>query len=215
MALDKILRLQVVLPNVSAKPEDTYTNTFHFACDSANSALASAGEAIDRLKSFYIDGTPSVSTYINNLVPRSTTSTHIKAYDLDDPMPRTPLDVDYFQLDAAVAATRTASELCMCLSYHGAAVSGQSMARRRGRIYLGPLCNNSVDSTSGMLTASHLTVLRTAASTMKALNDGDLSWVVWSRAGNSSAVVTGGWTDDAPDVQRRREASYSSRITWT
>jgi hypothetical protein len=94
-------------------------------------------------------------------------------------------------------------------------VSGISQARRRGRVFLGPLGNNAVSSTTGRVASGAYTAIQTAAATLLGGSGiGDWTWIIWSKASSSQVVVDNGWIDDAPDVQRRRGVDPSTRVLF-
>lgn len=91
-------------------------------------------------------------------------------------------------------------------------------ARRRGRLYVGPLNNGAFneDQPACPLAPAFTLALRRAGSELKvALGTGGNGWGVWSRRDKVVRRVTGGWTDDAPDIQRRRGITPTTRALWT
>lgn len=98
--------------------------------------------------------------------------------------------------------------------------TGQSKprARRRGRLYVGPLTNVALQSITPpyMLDSTFLQTLREAAGYLaSSLGGANWAWSVWSRRDQTTYPVVGGWTDDAPDTQRRRGPKASARVLYT
>lgn len=90
-------------------------------------------------------------------------------------------------------------------------------ARRRGRVFIGPLEVSAVAATAVPypLSATFTETLRQAA--VKLYDDANglgLAWCVWSRTDETLRPVVGGWTDNAPDTQRRRGMAASIRTAW-
>jgi hypothetical protein len=140
----------------------------------------------------------------------------LKQYDLADPKPRIP------HSDTPIVLTNVDSgmlpaEVAVCLSYQAAPESGVPQARKRGRIYFGPITDGrdqveaSVDDrpNTGLTTA-----LREAAVRLIGFNTGTLYWCVYSSLSGPSGPVIGGWTDNAFDTQRRRGAKATVRNTF-
>lgn len=139
----------------------------------------------------------------------------IKYYDLPGAVPNYPILETTFNLTTAPTGAGLPSEVASCLSFQGARQAGFPQARRRGRIYLGPLLA-SVNS-AGRPAAGFRTAIAAAATTLRTTISGlttNPSWVVWSPTNGSSVPVTNGWIDDSFDIQRRRGLAYTSRTVW-
>lgn len=124
-----------------------------------------------------------------------------------------------------VGTTNFPNEVAAVLSFHGELTgvleevgTTRPRARRRGRVYIGPLRNPAcvVSDPAPPLSDGFLHALRFGATSMyDAADAAGWRWCVWSRAGNTLYPVVGGWTDNAPDTQRRRGQVSSSRVTFT
>jgi hypothetical protein len=122
-------------------------------------------------------------------------------------------------------------EVALCGSFHGdlsgvaeeGAGDTRPRARRRGRIYVGPLNVAATDSTNGSANGGALPsgffIGRLAAAfaefTAAAIEDEGGRWVVASRADNAVYPVTAGWVDNEFDTQRRRGLDPSARTPIT
>mgnify|MGYP000935256778 CR=1 FL=1 len=206
---------QVELVTESNIPADNIINTFAFTWvpsgTPANSDfLALAGY----LSGFY----QAWTTYRSRTVP-SAGNHQVKFYRLTDPSPRVPVATHPISPGAgSSSADRLPVEVSCCLSIRANYESGSHPARRRGRVFLGPLTQNA--STHGAdgyprPSPTFREVLADAADgLLTATLAGDWSWSVWSRADDELFSVVGGWIEDEWDTQRRRSPSPSTRTIW-
>lgn len=90
-------------------------------------------------------------------------------------------------------------------------------ARRRGRVYIGPLNILAKHTTLGLLNNdTFMEDLRKAASTLKSqTNAGGIPWSVYSRRDGALRGVATGWVDNAVDTQRRRDLKATVRTAWS
>lgn len=147
-------------------------------------------------------------------------ATRAKLYNLEDPAPRAPLADNGLGLSVTTGTNTMPQEVCVCLSFQGARISGTPQARRRGRLYLGPLATGALDITTGRPAALCLTQITNAAIAFRAASTSDLTWawVVIHNAGlpgMTATDITDGWVDNAFDTQRRRGNSPSVRGAWS
>lgn len=188
----------------SGLPADRYVNTFHFVNGGAfttNDLQAISGA----IQGFYTALNTKFSSVIGSNVRT------IKAYDMADTIPRAPV-FEQTNTFGTAGAGAMPNELAICLSYKGAALSGAIPARRRGRIYLGPLTTNLYDATDGTSTdvrisSTHRSAILTAAVACRAAaftNGGGAVWSVYSRRDETTIPIATFMVDDAFDVQRRR-----------
>lgn len=114
------------------------------------------------------------------------------------------------------AANRLPEDVAICLSYRAPA---PYTARRRGRIYLGPLNVGSLETT-GRIKATTRTVLNGAAANLSSESaTNPVYWSIASRVGNVAADIVEGFVDQFFDTQRRRDPSTETfgrtESTWT
>lgn len=199
-----LYRTQVSLANVTSIPEDRVTNTWWTIADN----VAALQNFVTALVTFY----QSVDAEFSSVV--ATTGHDIKSYDMADPEPRRPVNWDT-SMTLAPGTTRLPPELAICLSFQAPPQSGVEQARRRGRVYLGPLRVAAIDSAGNIATAAATTV-RNAAQTLLDSSDaiGTWSWAVYSTVDQTAITVTSGWVDQAVDIQRRRGLASPSRLTF-
>jgi hypothetical protein len=201
-------------------PADNVVNTLHFIGESGTTTrledAAVIAEAID-------DALQPIETYMSSVLNGQRVLTF---YDLNDPQPRAPLTTISQGYIVNTGSQALPSEVALVLSFQATRVSGDPQARRRGRIYIGPLNQSAVatDSAGDARPASAFITAMTQVGSLLA-NDvalADLPWAVFSptalAAGEGDlawASVVDGWVDNAFDTQRRRGASATARTTWT
>lgn len=217
-----ILRFDVVMPLYTGLPRDVSVNTFHFQApggwddDDAGAIFAALG-------TFYnaTVGGNSLSAFLSPCVSRSPLSTVVKGYNLADPMPRPPRFVAGLSLNAAAWTGSLPLEVALCASYQAPVLAGAIQARRRGRIFLGPLNTGASDGGSGSSFPKPHTGLVTrlnGAVKQLAQTFGPLSatpYSVYSRKNNAAYAIENGWCDNDFDTQRRRGTRPTSRSPWT
>jgi hypothetical protein len=206
-----IYLFQVAFERDSALPEDRAINTLWAQLDNDADALSWATDIGAALTTAGPGGfVPS-----NFLSDALSGDFSIRAYDQADAEPRSPV---FILEDSFVPSSSQAlpSEVAVCLSFRATLVSGTVAARRRGRIFFGPL---SVNAIQDVVQEPHVdpdlaTALLDFAEAIKdsatALGG---AWIVWSRAGAIGYDVTFAWVDDTFDTQRRRGVRALGRTT--
>jgi len=200
-----LYRVQCRLPATSGVVNDLAMNTWHFIADD----LTALALAVTSLGTFY-DGIDVI--YPGTVDVANATYT---AYDLDDEMPRAPV------LEGTLGSMSSTgnpypTEMAICLSFQAPRQSGVAQARRRGRVFLGPLDTGAGDS-SGRPATSYITAIHDAADGLLTASDSasTWSWAVYSPTAGVAITVTNGWVDNAFDVQRRRGVDPTSRQTFS
>lgn len=213
------IHCQVTLPHKSLIAADNVINTFNFTGvdDTEDQATAAVGI----IKAFYNDLADTqvnpVKYYFSGEINFG--GARIKIYDLADPEPRVPI------LDESLGTTNVTpgsstnlpGEVAVCLSYSAAAESGVSAARRRGRIYLGPLCTTASTGTTAIAARPLAGMLLDMSKAAAELASGPVGtqWCVWSRVNNAFYPIVQGYLDNAFDTQRRRGVATTTRTGWT
>lgn len=210
----EIARAIVEMPYDTGLPEDKSVNVWHFTPGVVNAA---SGEQIrNALVAFYTwdVAVNAVKTYLS---PILTGTARVRVYRLLDAKPRVPVWDSEFDLGLGGAATPEPEEIACCLSFRTANVSGIPAARRRGRLYLGPLNSDAIMLSGGVTRIDNdfQDVLRQAAGRMISLTaaSGAL-WAIYSRVDDVARPVVSGWIDNALDVQRRRGVGATGRVEW-
>jgi len=188
--------------------EDTITNTWHFTTtDTVEGTLTLIKAA---LVTFY----ETLDAYKSDL--QLWASARVKIYNMSDPEPRVPINDVGLALSSAPSGTSLPHEVAAVLSFNGEYVSGFSQARRRGRIYFGPLNNTAFNDASGLLNTTFVGILAGAGGALLTASNSasEWAWVVYSPTGSTSYPVDAGWVDNAPDIQRRRGFKSTVRTTF-
>jgi hypothetical protein len=234
------IRLQHIYRGVSMLPRDVYVNTFHFSrvgvagpgtpiTNTEANALIAAVESFFNLTS--TGQTTPIWSYIDQKVLASPAAQY-KIYDLADPKPRSPfVDVVPTGQPANTVGSGLPQELAVCLSYNASfaqvAEFAVPRARKRGRIYIGPLNTRTLYGYADFTSHPHPTFLTALRISGKRLQDlavtAGWNWVVHSpttAALNNDPEnfsLTGDFpveavsTDDAWDIQRRRGLNPTGR----
>lgn len=187
----------------SGNPLDAVVNTWHAVADDPTELesgfilqLSTFYGAVDVIYSALVDG--SASEY--------------RAYDLADPEPRAPVLEEVGLSWMSPGAATLPPECAMVLSFEAPQQSGQPQARRRGRVYLGPL-TTIVGSNGQISNATVDTVVAAAQNLLDASQAATTwSWQVYSRRNEASIEVMHAWADNAVDIQRSRglAATYTA-----
>lgn len=201
---------------------DAVVNTFYFDGDSTpgNTPLSVAEAAHSLLEAFYQD-------FDFTLFPATLGSTAtVKYYDLEDPEPRVPVHMADIVLGNS-SQSPLPQQVCMVLSFRGQLEAGTVAARRRGRVYIGPLAAN-VNGGSGTLlsrpTSAAITALVNAANVLATPSTvNGTRWSIFSPTtlaaggslGDAFHDVRAGYVDDSFDIQRRRKIGSTFRTTFT
>lgn len=195
------LQIQHALQHYSGLAADRAVNTWYV--DTNATELTYVDSIIALNKAFYDD----IAQYISKawMGPGST----VKVYQLLDPIPRVPVATDFRATEIPSAGAQPMpDEVACCLSYSAGAVSGVPNARRRGRLYLGPLNVSAVSATGNEsprpAAAFKTAVLDAAVEWNNALEALACSWVQYSPTAQLVTNVANCWVDDAFDTQRRR-----------
>lgn len=229
------LRALVTIPMTSGIAEDAVTNTWYFQGEDV--PLPMVDDATAQLQAFY----SAIDVYLSNEVAAVA---NVKYYDLDDPEPRLPVHEDTIAL-VPTAQFGLPHEVAIALSFAATVASGDNPARKRGRIFLGPLHKDNVDNGLGGSIRPKPAMVTAIAAAGEALQDagsGNCQWVIYSpthhegrgptpanpKTGYPGAPatpphdladsvfnVTRGWVDNAFDTIRSRGEEPSSRVAWS
>ena len=201
------IKAQIQIRMDSGLLEDYPVNTLHFSLPTVNDTIlglvhAAIAGAYDTFDTSY------PATVEQNLH-------RVKMYNMADPTPRAPVWDDTFNLTTNPTGDPLPSEIALCVSFQGDRVSGQSQARRRGRIYLGPLAEQDNDTAGRPAAAVTTDAGAWGAFLLDAsLLDAGWTWCVYSATDDELVPVTNVWVDNAWDVQRRRGLAPSVRFSY-
>lgn len=199
-----LLRCQSVLTLTSGLPEDNVVNTFFV---STNPEQYPTGTIRDHWQTFM----RGIYWLFSASVPAS--GHLLKVYDMGQPEPRVPLAEETWSFGTPAPSGETLPhQVALVGSYEGLRVSGQSQARRRGRMYFGP-CNQAQD-VNGRPGTAPIGVSAGLAEFAENLAGSSMALVVYSRVDDSAVTAVRAWCDNRWDVQRRRGQEATSR-TYT
>lgn len=202
------LRAQVILKTVSGVSEDFVTNSFAFGGPDPVGQMTGITAAIkafyDAIRSTCLPGVIAQNNHV------------IKYTELPGVKPNYPILETTFNLTTAPSGAELPHEVAIVSSFQGDRAAGFPQARRRGRIYIGPLLTSAVSS--GRPSAACIAAISGASQAFRgaiaSLPDSTV-WAVWSPSDGIAVEVTDGWVDNAFDTQRRRGVKANSRTVWT
>ena len=206
----------------SGLPEDRFINVFHFHDPTILPWDDSVPALLNAVENFYVDPTSnggSIGAAISSYVSRSA---QLIFYNMGQAQPRVP---EAFNITLPSALGQGApEEVAICLSLHGAP---PVTARRRGRIYIGPLSmSTSVIQQSTTTTPSRVQMTGTnaigvcIAQAAERLRDEAIAagvpWCIRSTVPTENYVpIVSGYVDNAFDIQRKRGPDDTVRHAWS
>lgn len=220
--------VRVTMSALSGIAKDKIVNDFAFSLVGGSPDATDYGHLLDAVDGFYRDtqaGGHAVGEYIDRWVDRAATH-KIDMYAITAPPLGSPVATyDWLGPVNAPDVNGLPTEVAGVLSFKGdytgvleESGATRPRARRRGRVYIGPLAYAAfqVGTAPHRLSANFTQTLREAADAMATeAASHDWIWSVWSRKSATLFQVTGGWTDDRPDAQRRRGPAAASRTSFT
>jgi len=216
-----ILKAQVTIPRRSNVPADACVNTFGFRVtgDVNSTELDTIADA---LLDFY-NGTGAVSgqkisDYLSGGLNASVS--RLKIYDMADAEPRPPVYDETLAINNNASTNHLPGEVALCLSFKAENEAGVPPARRRGRVYIGPLSQGAIGSAGNYdlrpLTQFQQSLVDAGARLVTDMPDGTANEVRWCVVSNTPTIgafdVVQCWADNAFDTQRRRGVAATSRI---
>lgn len=198
---------QAILHTTDGLPENFATNSWH--CDADD--LTALQLFHDELEDFYTQ----IGTNMSSLIDDATSDPHeLKSYQLSDPEPRAVVLKTNFSLPG-VGTSALPAEVAVCCSFQAAQVSGLPQARRRNRVYVGPMSQIATDS-AGRVASNCQAAIRNRGSALKSASDAasTWTWAIYSPTDGTGADVDNGWVDNEFDTQRRRGRQATDRATF-
>lgn len=163
----------------------------------------------------FADFYEALEDYFSASLTGSAGAHEIRAYSLGDPTPRLPVYSTTFQISPGNSSLP--NEVAICTSFRALTMSGDVAARRRGRVFLGPLSQVASSLQSGFARPLPLfrdLVASSTESLARDLLDYNAELAVWSRADNELFPVVAGWVNNEFDTQRSRGPEATARSTW-
>lgn len=198
--------IQMIMNPTSNVGADSSTNTWSVEAATPADALL----FVNNLITFYRALTGLYSGLTNQIGHR------YKIYDRADPKPRAPKLEGAWSFTQVPTGNALPPEVAIVLSFQGLRLSGTNQARRRGRVYLGPVAsaNNTAD---GRPTTATTTLIGNTAAALLAASDAAPTWLWTVHSGllPQDTEITDGWVDNEWDTQRRRGRKPTIRTTYT
>jgi hypothetical protein len=212
-------RASVIRQGRSGLPGDQFVNTFYFIADSDKAVgPANISAALIDFYEATTGQTFPINYYLSDFL---TQEMMVKVYKMSDPhspgppkVQREPI-VFLHTYGGSHGHGSMPEEVAVCLSFSGAT---PHTARRRGRVYLGPLSTTVLGTDTSSEKSVVLGAMQSniAIAAKRLANHTNAGWLVRSSVGTDSyAAVETGWVDNAFDTQRRRGPDATSRFTWS
>lgn len=226
-----LYRAQVVHKSVTGLPRDSYVNVWHVKTASGAPGAGEAEAIAEQVRDFYVTlAEPAAAPRPCDMLGKQVALTghEVRMYPIVEATGAdtrgtgfAPLHIEVFDhLGRAVPGDSLPSEVAMCLSFRNTSLGAIAPARRRGRIYFGPLADDAFtnEDVSGVRRPSDAlgSRLRIAGVNLRdALTTAGHSLVIYSRpfAGRFGYVKPNG--DPMPDLTARPGATYPVEEFWT
>lgn len=193
-------------------PDQHATNTWYVrGVSGGQSEALDRDHALAALDAFYqaIDGTLSAACFDGR--------TEYVVYRMSDPEPRIPIFVGPMATLTFGGGNPHPSDVAVCLSYNAEYASGEVRARKRGRLFFGPVTaatGTSVSNEGLRISAATLTTYTNAAQALAAaLNTNSLQWRMYSPTNGDYPLLQQAWMENQYDIRRSRDKAGSTRTT--
>jgi len=218
-------KVVVTIPHVSGLAEDAVVNGFYFRDDSGIFPITDYDNVRDMLKDFYTVVAPDASQKVCQYFQENYGgNVAVRMYNTEDPEPRYPVYESGFTMPRATGTTPMPSEVAAVMSFGRLPDAGTPAARRRNRVYLGPLNTTVMNPSNGLFDVDFVdnVVLAGQELWLASQASSNWTWVGFSGADNESFDLQWVAMDDAADTQRRRgvsrtvkRVSFEGTPTWT
>lgn len=160
---------QVVFQSNTGLPKDRFVNTWHFVGGVGGGDGSEMLGCAARLAAFYCQTYTglTIGEFLSSGIERVAT---VNVYDYNQPKPRIPFPF-HFTLPAATNPIQLPEEVALVMSYY----SARNLPRQRGRVYIGPLCTNAIESTATVTSRPNallFPLIQAAAADLMATGDG-------------------------------------------
>lgn len=140
----------------------------------------------------------------------STNELVVKAYNLEDPIPRLP-KATAIRNEGAIGEAGLPRELALCLSFY----SGVNQPRRRGRLYVPLVMIAGFGSMPARPSSALMNKVLSLGPIFADLGGADVDWSVYSTRDSTARAVSNYWVDDEWDVVRKRGLRPTTRVAAT
>lgn len=205
-----LYRAQFAVP-LYGDPSQNASNTWYFFGAVGSTRQDDVDEILARIEDFYqeIDSALFPGSVVGS------TGTLLQ-YDMSDPEPRTPIaGPDNIALTNS-GNSPYPSDIAICLSYHAAYPSGANRARRRGRVYLGPVHSGVGVAVAGQgmrVAAGTVTSILNAVDRLTTQQVTPLTWAVYSETDGVGYPIVECSVDNGFDTRRTRDNRATTRTT--
>lgn len=198
--------------NLYGDAAQTMSNTWYYQGGSASSEAQDIAEITSRIIRFYqaIDSSVFPSSVVGNQLD-------LLVYDMADPEPRVPIADESAAL-ANGGGGAFPSDIAICLSYHGVYESGVNRARRRGRLFIGPVLAATGVAVTGQgirVQPSIVTTILAAALDLDNMIATPATWMVYSPTDNAAHAIVQASIDNGFDTRRSRDNRETVREAVT
>lgn len=205
------IKATVSIPYRNVSPTNVAVNVWSFQVPADDIEFLLGIQAY--LSTFYV----AINDWMSPLL--NCANANIKMYRRLDAQPQAPIfdNIGSFGIDNQTNEPLP-EEVAVVMSFRGPLESGQAAARRRGRVFLGPMGSQIVEPGANgraVVAADFIDTVITATIDAEAeLVGAGAHHCVWSKLDQEGYVVTDYWMDNAFDTQRRRGPDSSFRQTW-
>lgn len=203
----QLFRAQVAIQDSNTLSRDRFVNNLYFTqIDSAS--VLDPFTISTAIKDFY-SVSAGIGAYLSPTF--AATLSTIKFYDMNEPLESPPVAQYVLPMGAGTGAPLP-SEVACCLTFHGIPQDGLTPRQSwRGRIYIGPLSTNAMDTGIGGESRPKGAFALALTQAGKMVHDecvvGNSQWVIASKARQKLYPVSIFSVDNAWDTQRRRGVS--------
>lgn len=220
-----LMKLSTIMPITgSGLPKDVTVNTWWFTIAGSEPGSGEITDAVTKVQGFWeFDDGGTLSPIGQRLAGYVNRNVTFRVVGVN---PATGLEIGFpIEIPITLPPGPSGSighfppEVAVCLSYHANYDFGVNKARRRGRLYLGPVDTSfaggfTSDTVVPFIVDSFRQQLCDAARDVVAA-PGDAVWSVYSRTSGAAYTVVGGWVDEEFDTQRRRGIASTIRTSWS
>lgn len=214
--------------HLSGLPRDQSVNTFWFLVPVVDATTANL--VAERVRDFYVavaagNPTPLFDWYGSQVAVGGHS---VKIYEIDintgdnrNGADGAPIHVEAYEHTgrAVIGDGGLASEVSMCLSFRNTTTINTPAARRRGRIYFGPLRAGAVDQSVDFNTprppAALQDEIRRAGVALRTANSAAAVWSIYSRPHPGRPLTPRPGKADLPAIPARVGSVHSVDQVWT